>query len=66
MNSIEDIKVAITGLPEPQYIELRKWFSDSDWKLWDEQIEKDSQSGKLDFLIEEARNEMKAGCLKPL
>ena len=37
-----------------EYIRLRQWFSDKDWKKWDQQIEIDSESGKLDFLLKEA------------
>ena len=34
---------------------FRQWFLEEDWKRWDEEIEEDSKSGKLDFLIREAR-----------
>jgi len=40
-------------------IELRDWFAERDWERWDKQIEKDSEAGKLDFLIKEALNEKK-------
>ncbi len=66
MSTVEEIKSAITELPRNQYDELRKWFSDSDWKLWDAQVESDSASGKLDFLIEEAENEHHNGSLRAL
>jgi hypothetical protein len=33
---------------------------------WDRQIEKDAESGKLDFLIEEALSEKKQGILKEI
>ena len=51
---IEEIQVAIESLPYREYIRLRQWFSERDWEKWDRQIEADSESGKLDFLIEEA------------
>ena len=53
--NITDIQKAILGLPDTQYAELRKWLSELDWERWDNQIEADSEAGKLDFLVEEAR-----------
>ena len=43
----------------PVGIRLRDWFAERDWERWDKQIEKDSEAGKLDFLIKEALNEKK-------
>ena len=51
---IDEIKTAIESLPETDFVKLREWFSEKDWGKWDRQIERDSESGKLDFLIEEA------------
>jgi hypothetical protein len=68
MNSarLEEIQVAIESLPYEEYIRLRQWFSERDWGEWDRQIEADSESGKPDFLIEEALNEKAKGILKEL
>jgi hypothetical protein len=63
---VEEIQVAIESLPYEEYIRLRQWFSERDWGKWDRQIEADSGSGKLDFLIEEALNEKAQGTLKEL
>ncbi|RKZ71776.1 MAG: hypothetical protein DRR19_32395 [Candidatus Parabeggiatoa sp. nov. 1] len=38
----------------------------SNWEKWDRQIEKDAESGNLDFLIEEALSEKKQGILKDI
>ena len=54
---VEEIQVAIESLPYQEYVRLRQWLSERDWAKWDRQIEADSESGKLDFLIEEALNE---------
>ena len=54
---VEEIQVAIESLPDQEYVRLRQWFSERDWEKWDRQIEADSESGKLDFLIEEALDE---------
>jgi hypothetical protein len=63
MNSarLKEIQVAIESLPYDEYIRLRQWFSERDWEEWDRQIEADSESGKLDFLIEEALTEKAKG-----
>jgi hypothetical protein len=66
MSTVDEIKSAIAALPEPAYTELRKWFAHKDGDLWDQQIESDSYSGKLDFLIDEALEEKRQGKLKPL
>jgi len=54
MSRVEEIEKAIDALPEWEYIRLRQWFSDKDWQKWDQQIAADSESGELDFLLQEA------------
>lgn len=66
METVKDIEIAIEHLPEKEYVRLREWFSERDWGKWDKQIETDSQSGKLDFLIKEALDEKAKGNLKEL
>lgn len=66
MSKVEKIQAAIESLSEEEYARLRQWFSERDWEKWDRQIEADSASGKLDFLIKEARDEKAKGKLKEL
>ncbi len=66
MITVEEIKTAIVSLPDKEYLSLRSWFSERDWKRWDRKIEKDSESGQLDFLVEEAVNEKNRGTLRDL
>lgn len=66
MSRVEEIEAAIESLSEEEYVRLRKWFSEKDWAKWDRQIEADSDSGKLDFLVREALNEKDKGMLKEL
>lgn len=66
MSKVEDIKTAIEALPEKDYAQLRHWFTERDWASWDAQIEADSESGKLDFLVTEAHEETKKGTLREL
>lgn len=57
MSKVEEIQAAIESLPEKEYARLRRWFYEREWEKWDRQIEADSESGKLDFLIKEAFDE---------
>ena len=66
MSKVDKIKEAIEALPEEDYVQLRQWFSEKDWEKWDRQIEEDSESGRLDFLIKEALEEKAKGKLKEL
>ena len=66
MSNVEEIKAAIEALAEPDYVQLRHWFSETDWGKWDRQIEADSKSGKLEFLVAEALEEKEKGTLKEL
>jgi len=49
--SIDEIKAAIEALSEEEHARLSRWFAEMDWENWDREIEEDSESGKLDFLI---------------
>jgi len=66
MAIIETIQREIESLPPQAYKNLAHWFFERDWALWDKELEEDSQSGKLDFLIEEAIEEKRAGKLRDL
>lgn len=66
MLKVEKIKEAIEVLPEEEFVKLRKWIAERDWQKWDEEIKKDSDAGKLDFLIKEAKDEKEKGKLKDL
>ena len=66
MTKIDAIKKAIDALPEDEYAQLRQWFSEKDWRKWDREIEADSASGKLDFLVREASGEKSKGKLRNL
>lgn len=66
MLSVEEIKSAIASLAQEYYARLRDWFSERDWEKWDEEIEKDSAAGKLDFLVKEAVAEKNQGLLEKL
>ena len=66
MSGINAIKKAIDALPEDDYARLRQWFSEKDWRTWDREIEADSATGKLDFLVREAIDEKSKSKLRDL
>lgn len=64
MSSLLTIEKEIQNLPEHDFIVLREWFQDLDSKKWDDQIEVDTSSGKLDELADSALNDFKNGKYK--
>jgi hypothetical protein len=66
MIDIKKIKNEIEKLPESDFSELRRWIAEKDLEKWDKEIEKDSKANKLDFLIDETKEEKKNGNLNDL
>ena len=66
MLALKEIEKEILTLPEKDYSNLRNWFYSQDSEKWDDQIKQDSESGKLDFLINEALSEKSKNKLKNL
>ena len=66
MRSIEEAIEFIESLPKEDFYKLRNWILEKDWEQWDREIEEDSKSGKLDFLIKQALDEKKQGLLENL
>ena len=66
MSKLSEIEMAIDALPDEEYSEFRRWFLERDWAKWDRQIEADSTSGTLDFLVREAQEAKDKGTLTPL
>lgn len=64
MSKIDELKADIEKLPSEEVAELSRWLSDREWEIWDKEIEADSQAGRLDFLVREARGEKAKGNLK--
>lgn len=54
MTTVQEIQAAIQSLSSDEFTYLREWMMELDWEEWDREIEKDSASGKLDFLVNEA------------
>ena len=63
---VKEIETAISELPTAQVAELADWFDAYRAQLWDKQIEQDLDSGKLQSLLDEARQDVESGRCKPL
>ena len=59
MKSIEEAIEFIESFPKDDFYKLRNWILERDQEKWDREIEEDSKSGKLDFLIKQALDEKK-------
>nr|VFJ53595.1 MAG: hypothetical protein BECKFM1743C_GA0114222_101264 [Candidatus Kentron sp. FM]VFJ53685.1 MAG: hypothetical protein BECKFM1743A_GA0114220_101182 [Candidatus Kentron sp. FM]VFK14634.1 MAG: hypothetical protein BECKFM1743B_GA0114221_103322 [Candidatus Kentron sp. FM] len=66
MQIAEQIQSQIEALPRQEYIRLARWFYERDEEVWDREIENDAESGRLDFLMEEAMEEKNTGKLQDL
>ena len=64
--TITEIEQAITQLSPQDFGRLREWFEEFEAQQWDEQIERDAKSGRLDKIAEQAIKEYRAGKAKEL
>ncbi len=63
--TIEELKNAIE-LPPAELAQLPAWLEERQAEEWDRQIEQDAKAGKLDKLIQKAREDFRAGRTRPL
>jgi hypothetical protein len=66
MGSIAEIEQAITKLSRREFAELEQWFDAQRNREWDRQLEADSASGALDFLLKEVDEDIAQGKTRPL
>jgi hypothetical protein len=66
MMSTQEIESAIERLSPSEIAELAEWFQEFQARVWDEQIESDSRTGRLDTLIQETEKEHAAGRYREL
>jgi hypothetical protein len=66
MSTVEEITAAIRQLPADDVARVHAWLEDFAERLWDERIERDERSGRLDSLIDKALEEHRAGRTRPL
>jgi Fe-S cluster biosynthesis and repair protein YggX len=66
MSKIDQLKAEIERLPNEEFAEIFRWLSEKGWERWDKEIDADSEAGRLNFLVREAREEKAKGTLKDL
>lgn len=66
MTTIEKIEQEVSKLPPNELAKFREWFIQFDARAWDQQIEKDVTSGKIDDLAKQAINDFKNGKFKKI
>jgi len=66
MSKVESIEQQIKSLSADEVAQLRAWFHEFDWVLWDQQLERDIAAGRLDALADKALRDHKAGKSTPL
>lgn len=66
MTKIQRLERAIKELTPDELAAFRKWFQEYDSEVWDEQIEQDAATGKLDKFAEKALADHKAGRTKEI
>jgi hypothetical protein len=64
--SVEDIEFAIAKLPPDQFARFAAWFAEYQAEQWDRQIDQDLRAGRLDAVLQKAREEVAAGRSEPL
>jgi hypothetical protein len=64
MSRVEEIEAATESLAPDEYRHIVQWFRLREQRRWDEQIDADSATGKLDFLFDEAETESAKGLLR--
>jgi hypothetical protein len=66
MTKLEKIEKEIASLDSSDVRKLSEWFAAYEADLWDKQIAKDADGGKLDALIEKAKRDIAEGKVSPL
>jgi len=58
---VEELEQAVSKLPPEKLAEFSEWFREYVADAWDEQIERDAKTGRLDEKIEQAKEDYEAG-----
>ena len=64
--TVAEIESAIEKLPPNEVSKLSEWFAEYEARIWDEEIERDLQDGKLQSLIEEIEKDFADEKCQPL
>ncbi len=66
MSTVQEIESAIQKLEPKEIRQVADWLQEFREELWDRQIDADAKAGRLDKLMEEAKQDYLAGRCKPL
>jgi hypothetical protein len=61
MSTVEQIEEAVRKLSPQERVVFRAWFAAYDAEEWDRQLEADVEAGRLDWLIDEAKRDLREG-----
>jgi hypothetical protein len=61
MSTVQEIEAAVRQLSPDERAAFRAWFAEFDADEWDRQIEADVTAGRLDWLADEARRDLREG-----
>lgn len=64
--SASELEKAVTRLSQKELSRFSEWFWNYHHDQWDKEIEEDYKSGKLDRLIQEAKDDYRKGQYKKL
>ena len=64
--NVQEIESAIAQLPPIELAELAKWFEEFHAAAWDQQLELDVQSGRLEAVVRAAERDFERGDISPL
>ena len=66
MSTLDEIEKAVATLSPDDLARFRAWFQEFESRQFDERIERDAQSGRLDGLAEEALRDYRLGLAREL
>ncbi len=61
MSTIGQLENGVRQLSSEELAAFRAWFAEFDADAWDRQFEADASAGRLDWLVEEARQYLRDG-----
>ena len=61
MSTVQQLELGVRQLSSEELATFRDWFAEFDAEEWDRQIEADVSAGRLDWLVEETRQDLREG-----
>ncbi len=61
MSTVQQLELGVRQLSSEELVTFRAWFAEFDADEWDRQIEADVSVGRLDWLVDEAQQDLREG-----